>query len=105
MEDFPILYALATGLSFIVAILLCIAGIVCYAKFRSPQSMLLLVGGLLVFGSHGFQFLGPLLAARAGSDTLIRMTGITGIVSGFSYLVFALGLILFIISLKKKITE
>ena len=97
----PIYYGIAAAIGSLATLLLCIGGIVAYAKFRTYTALLLMIGSILLLLSNGFQLIGPIIASRLSSEAVVRVSAYTSLTYGFSSLVFGIGLILFVISLKK----
>ena len=102
MEQMPILHTIGAILFYFAKLLLIIAGIVAFYKYRNSGSVILLIGSIAIVLAD---IIGLLLIINAGKEGILEVakyTGINSIISAVTYIVFASGLLLFIIQLKKQ---
>ncbi len=94
-----ILSALINGLVHFMILTACIVLIV---KKKSIGTILLLIGSILSLFGYAGSYLFNILAARQGAEALLNAQGLILLFSGFSYLIFGLGLLVYIIYDVKK---
>ena len=102
MKDFEILYLTGGVISTIFQLVIIVATGMLLFKKRSLASGLMFVGSLFSILFYGFSFLGTTLMARQGAESLVKFNGIFSIVNQIPHILFAIGLLLFVIQYLKK---
>ncbi|MBF8151392.1 hypothetical protein ITJ86_15910 [Winogradskyella sp. F6397] len=93
-----ILFYIGQIISAVSIVIVLIATIILFIKKRSLATWLILIGYVLVVITYVAKLFVSVFAGREGMDTLLLTQGISSIVQNLSYLIFAVGLIIFAIS-------
>lgn len=101
MEGLPILNTIGGILLYFAKLVVLMASIIAFYKKRNTGSFLLLIGSIAIILAD---ILGIFLIIYAGNTSVmevVKYTGINSIISAITYIIFALGLLLFIIQIVK----
>ncbi|WP_298999132.1 hypothetical protein ACOKFD_04665 [Flagellimonas sp. S174] len=102
MKDYEILYLTSGVISTIFQLVIIVATGILLFKKRSVATGLMFVGSLLSVAFYGFSLFGSTLVARQGAEDLVKFNAIFSIVNQIPHILFAVGLLLFIIQYTKK---
>lgn len=101
MEGLPILNTIGGILLYFAKLIVLITCIIAFFKQRNSGSILLLIGSVAIILAD---ILGIFLIIYAGNTNameIVKYTGINSIISAITNIIFALGLLLFIIQIVK----
>ena len=102
MENYELLY-LTTGLISTIFQLIVIVGcVLLLSKIKSLATVLMFVGSMLSLLFFGFSFLGTSFMARQGAERLVEGIAIMGVLGQIPHILFAMGLLLYVIKYVKK---
>lgn len=90
------------GIAHLTVIIACI---ILVLKRKSAPTILMLVAQLLVLFLYVGSFAWTAIAARQGAETLVWTSKIIAMLGPFPYILFAAGLLWFVITLAKKRTD
>ncbi|WP_411031024.1 hypothetical protein [Spongiimicrobium sp. 3-5] len=101
-ENIPVLLSVGSFLHAVGQLLLLVISVILFLKQKSFASILMLLGisFSVLFGIGGFVML--TLASKTGPEAILRIQGIFSIINGISHLVFAIGVLLLILTVIKK---
>ncbi|PRX54477.1 hypothetical protein [Flagellimonas meridianipacifica] len=102
MKDYEILYLTGGVISTILQLVVIVATGILLFKKRSLAAGLMFIGSLLTVLFYGFSLFGSTLVARQGAEDLVKFNAIFSIVNQIPHMLFAIGLLLFIIGYVKK---
>ncbi|WP_299103112.1 hypothetical protein [uncultured Winogradskyella sp.] len=101
-----ILFSIGQIISSISMLIILAATIVLIIKKRTPATWTIFIGYLLFCIKYVVSLIITIMAGRYSMDTLLQIQGISNIVRSLSYLIFAIGLLMFVITeLSKKDSE
>ncbi|MBT8272456.1 MAG: hypothetical protein KJO77_01530 [Bacteroidia bacterium] len=101
MDQYTALFTIGSVLSFVGTFLFFIAALILFIRKRTPATILVFVGSLLLLLLFGFGILAPILAARRGSEDLLWVNGFITVARGFSYLTLSIGILILVMDIKK----
>ena len=106
MNNYEYVYTASYIIHNLATLLIVIASIILVTKKRTLSTILILIGSVLIFIlGIGTIFIGA-LAGQYDTDMFLKLNAISNIASGLAYLMFCLGLLLFVfIDFKKAVPK
>ena len=102
MENFEFFYLTSGVISTILQLVVIVATGMLFFKKRNMASGLMFFGSLFTVLFYGFSLFGNTLMAYDGTESVVKFNAIFGIVSQIPRVLFALGLLFFVIQYLKK---
>lgn len=102
--DLPVLQMVGSAITGLAYLLLLVGTVIVFVKRKDLGSGLLLAGSLASFICYIISYLGIIWASGAGVDTLLKAQGILSVISGLAYLIFAMGMVVLGLQLRKNLT-
>ncbi|WP_435622669.1 hypothetical protein [Flagellimonas sp.] len=102
MENYEFLHLLSGFISTIFQLVVIVGCILLLSKSRNLATVLMLVGSVLSLFFSLFSVLGTSFMASQGAENLVQGIAIMGVVGQIPHILFALGLLLYVIKHVKK---
>ena len=102
MENYELLHILSGFTSTIFQLVIIVGCILLLSKSRNLATVLMLGGSVLSLLFSLFSFLGTSLMARQSAERLVEGIAIMGVLGQIPHILFAMGLLLYVIKYVKK---
>ena len=102
MDNYEYLYTLSYVIYNLASLIVVISCIILVTKKRTLATLLMLIGSVFAFLFGVSSIFISTIANSQGTEAFIKINAISNLVSGFAYIAFCLGLLLFAISHFKK---
>ncbi|QLG43879.1 hypothetical protein [Costertonia aggregata] len=104
MEELPILNITGGILFYIGKIIILIAVIIALYKMKNLGSILLFLGAVSMIISDIAGFILVYYAGTVSPEQIVKATSMNSIISAITYILFAVGLLLFIVKSTKRVS-
>lgn len=102
MEGLPVLNMIGGSFLFIAKLIILLASIIAVIKKKNLGSILMLIGILAILLSDIFGMVLLYYTGTLGTEQIITTTGVNSIISAITYIIFATGLLVFILKISKE---
>lgn len=104
IEELPVLNTLGAVLTYSAKFIILIAAGIALHKNKNTTSLFLCISSLLIIVGDILSFVLIVTVGLNGTEEIIQINGINAMLSGFTYTLFAISLLLFILkSIKSSI--
>lgn len=96
IEGIPILNSIGSILFFLAKVLLIIAAGIALYKSKSKGALIMLIGAIAMLIADGLRIVLLTYAGTQSAEEVVKYVGINSIISGFTFLLFGMGLLLYV---------